>query len=706
MRTGYRYTITAVAAALSLSTAAWAEEANRDASDRNGLDATSPLSTQEDGGAETERAQIDREGETIVVIGRAPALRERTPQRVTVIGRDDLDRTVGVDATDALKKSASVDVVQYPGALSGVGIRGFRPELGGTNKHILLLIDGRPAGTSNLATIPLDDVERIELLKGPGSALYGGEAMGGVVNVVRRRGTGEPGGRVSIGAGSSQTWQASSAYGGRATDWLDFDVGAGLDIQSDDMPLGDGTERAHTEYQKYHGRGRVGFDLSRVWRVDASADYSLGRGIQTPGDIFYGDSLQGEKDLGRFGGSVQAEGRLGRHSVFVTAFGAGDTTSYRNEFDGQPAHKSFEQDSTWLGTQGRYVGRLDIPRLSLTPTVVTGIDVERVHDRSRSFTPEGDRTAPFSPDANRTTVGVYGQGRGELFAGRLVLTAGARFDHITQTTLATPFKTDFTPDTARFWTINPSAGVSAEIVRGVRPHTSFGMAFVPPQPAQMAGYAERNIDGVTMTTRGNPDLDPERSWTWDGGIAFTRDDLGLAADLTVFITRVRNKIESQGVSDTETTYVNFGEAEIQGWEGELSLDVGALAGWRYRVRGFAGWTHVLRAQETSSFATQDIHNVADLKVNYGLEVDDQTRWNARLLARHRGEVKDTDWNAPGYPEVEYPSFTIVDLVVNLRPAARHLVTLELNNLFDKLYYEKLGFPLMGRVVFARYALEL
>ena len=72
-----------------------------------------------------------------------------------------------------LKKNSSIDVIDYPGVLSGIGIRGFRPEFSGITKHSLILIDGRPAGATNLATILKDNVERIEVLKGPASALYG-----------------------------------------------------------------------------------------------------------------------------------------------------------------------------------------------------------------------------------------------------------------------------------------------------------------------------------------------------------------------------------------------------------------------------------------------------------------------------------------------------------------------------------------------------
>jgi outer membrane receptor protein involved in Fe transport len=132
----------------------------------------------------------------IVRAARVETRNRETPMSVDVIDRTDLERTVAADLTDALKKNAGVDVIQYSGALSGIGIRGFRPQTSGINKRSLLLVDGRPSGITNLATLMLDDVERIEVLKGPASAVYGSSAMGGVVNVITRQSRGKIGGAV------------------------------------------------------------------------------------------------------------------------------------------------------------------------------------------------------------------------------------------------------------------------------------------------------------------------------------------------------------------------------------------------------------------------------------------------------------------------------------------------------------------------------
>ena len=139
----------------------------------------------------TDTLQRQHLNEVVVTAGRAATARGKVPQQIQVISRQDIQQTPNQEFTDVLKKNATVDVIQFPGLLAGVGIRGFRPQYDGLNQRALLLVDGRPAGTANLATLDLGGVERVEVLKGPASALYGSQAMGGVVNVITRHSRGE-----------------------------------------------------------------------------------------------------------------------------------------------------------------------------------------------------------------------------------------------------------------------------------------------------------------------------------------------------------------------------------------------------------------------------------------------------------------------------------------------------------------------------------
>lgn len=207
-------------------------------------------------------------GTMVVTARRAEAKIEETPQRIEIIGTKQIESTPSLDLTDTLKKNSSVDVIQYPGNLSGIGIRGFRPEFSGINKHSLLLIDGRPAMGTNLSLINMDRVERIEVLKGPASALYGSQAMGGVVNVITRESKGPLNGFGQIAYGSYDTKQLKGAIGGALNEFFDFDYSGSYLDRGDDFKAGGGVLRPSTSYgQQYHAL-RLGLNLNKDWRAN------------------------------------------------------------------------------------------------------------------------------------------------------------------------------------------------------------------------------------------------------------------------------------------------------------------------------------------------------------------------------------------------------------------------------------------------------
>ena len=236
------------------------------------------------------------------------------------------------DITDVLKKNAGVDVVQYNGVLSGVGIRGFRPETSGVNKRSLLLIDGRPSGVTNLATLLVDNVDRIEIMKGPASSVYGASAMGGVINVITKHSRGKVLGSGRAAYGSFAASEVAGRAGGNLTPRLDFDVTANAFNQAGDYRMGDGVVRPFTTYKTYDGSMRLGADLSHAWRVDGRVNGYLGRDIDNPGDVFTGTSSQGRKNLERSTEDVRLSGQLGSHLISSTYFMAeeqGHTSNVR-----------------------------------------------------------------------------------------------------------------------------------------------------------------------------------------------------------------------------------------------------------------------------------------------------------------------------------------------------------------------------------------
>lgn len=707
-----------------------------------------------------------------VTATRAPVAAAALPQRVEVITRADLERAPLLDVADALKKLAGVDVIQFPGLLAGVGIRGFRPQYSGLSARTLVLVDGRPAGVTNLATLDLAAVERIEVLKGPASSLYGSSAMGGAVNVVTRRRLGAPGGRLAASYGSFQTSDLSVQAGGRLGGRWDGDVTLRRYQQGDDYrvgsgnvlrelvgggtatrlesggpapvaDLGDGSTRRFTRYHTGSGAARVGYGFDGGWRADARAELFRADDVESPGDIFFGDAQRGRKDVARHGAELAVSGERGRHRPLARVYAAREDVDYHDVHAPAP-YVNFATTTTTRGVQLQDVIALGAHALTV------GVDHGRAVAESRAWMAAGTGAAPYSPDAAVASVAAFAEGRWSAMGGRLTGTLGARLDRVSLEVRRTPLRPDLVPETDRFLSLNPSAGVQLHVRDGVRLHGSVGRAFVAPDPFYKAGLTRASpAAGVASFVAGNPALDAERSWTWDAGVALAHGAAGFDADVTYFRTVVDDRItlaeavfpEAQRPRTPDgdavarvTTAVNAAAARMHGLEARAAVDVGALAGWTRSLRLFANGTRLFSAEERvraasvdaarfagrTDFAAEDvvgafvfgpaaisrIRNVAELTLGYGVEYDDGRRWTARLGGRYVGERLDsdfTDWM--NVTDIVYPPFMVLDLSAGARLGERLRVDATLSNATDENYYEIRGYPLAGRAAGLRVTVD-
>ena len=584
------------------------------------------------------------------------------PQKLDVVTRADIERTAATDVVDVLKKTAAVDVVQYPTLLAGVGIRGFRPQTGGLQQRTLVLLDGRPAGVTNLALLDLGAVERIEVLKGPASALYGSSAMGGVVNVVTRRTSGRPTGTVSAAYGSFAQSELALRAGGTIAGRLDGDLAVRRWSQGDDYrmgrgnlfrdalgaeqarklypagtrpdrdvadTLGDGRPRAASTFRTLGGQARLGAAIGGGVRVDVRGEAFRSDDALSPGDLYAEREVvrpdgarvrvnpqDARKDVARQGGEVALSGERGRHRPLARVFGAReDENNYSVPAD--TGFVSFASRTTTVGAQLQDVMRWG------AQTLTFGLDATEARARTRRFARSAGAVAEigtFSPNSAVGSVAGFAEGRVEALAGRLVATAGGRADRIALDLEATPFRPDVQAGSETFTVFNPSGGVQLALGRGARAHASAGRAFVAPNAFGRAGLAQSVAGGVARFTIGNPTLRPERSTTVDAGLAVERPRWGIDADVTWFRTRVRDRITSAPASFAAagrptlasgtpvagvTTSVNAGVGAIDGVEARLGWDVGAATGARRSVRLFANATRILDATERTRAASID-----------------------------------------------------------------------------------------------------
>jgi vitamin B12 transporter len=660
---------------------------------------------------EAERKAEVQPEDIVVTANRTAEARENVASSIEVVTSQQLDRTVGTTFLDLLKKNTSVDVIQYPNGLAGIGLRGLRPDFEFTiNPRTLVLVDGRPSGSTSFTTISPESIARVEVLKGPASALYGASAVGGVVNIITKRSSGRFGGQFIIGAGSFSTLRSGATLGGDLIGGADFDLDLGYVSQQDDFRLGNGEMRPSSHARRGSGRLRVGGDLFPIARIDASIDFaSLDN--DAPGPLSFNPQSRSGNDTGRLSGDIRLELTPKDHAIRIVGYASREDYEYSEVPFSAPRYVSSNTVTEYRGAQLQDSWQV-LPALRLT----YGADWQKVEASRKSFTAAGSRKAPSAPNESRETKALFAEAGLNLLDERLILTVGGRYDWITVKTLATPYRPSFTPGTAEFGVFNPRGGAVLKLGGGFRVHGTIGRAFVPAQGLQLAGESEEFAGAQRRVIYGNPDLRPERNTTWDAGLGFSRGPF--AADVTYFDARTRNRITTVVMSETpalrETSYVNSDQSRMRGLEGQFALDAGAAMGLptgRISLNGSV--THIIEAEDVvASGAGAPIRNVADWKATGSVTVSNGRTLFGTVAVRYNGDRIDTDnsqgkiftGGAGGLFTLD--RFTSVDLSARWQPTRQDGFRLEIANAFDIDYYEKADYPMPGRTIYARYVRSL
>ncbi|GGK41642.1 vitamin B12 transporter [Pseudomonas koreensis] len=189
-----------------------------------------------------ERDEALKLPDTLISANRQVEARNDSSAANTVFTREDIDRLQPSSVTDLVQRVPGVQVAQAGGrgSLPGIYIRGTQ------SAQSLVLLDGQrigssTSGDSNLQHLNIDQIERVEVLRGSRSVIYGSDAIGGVIQIFTRRGN-EQGlqPRLHVGFGSNQTWERSLGLSG-GDDKTRFNLGASLDDTA-------GLDRTHESY--------------------------------------------------------------------------------------------------------------------------------------------------------------------------------------------------------------------------------------------------------------------------------------------------------------------------------------------------------------------------------------------------------------------------------------------------------------------------
>jgi iron complex outermembrane receptor protein len=172
---------------------------------------------------DTEEMPVTELRDMVVTAARDQEMVSTIPANITVITREDIVNTAAQNVPDVLKYVAGIQVSDWlgNGRNSTVDIRGFGET---SSANTLVLVDGRRINAPDLSgvdwtTIPLERIERIEIVRGGGAVIYGDNASGGVVNIITRKGSGAPTISGETRIGSYQTFKQALAISGNSGDW-------------------------------------------------------------------------------------------------------------------------------------------------------------------------------------------------------------------------------------------------------------------------------------------------------------------------------------------------------------------------------------------------------------------------------------------------------------------------------------------------------
>ncbi|NCH54663.1 TonB-dependent vitamin B12 receptor BtuB [Cronobacter muytjensii] len=561
---------------------------------------------------------------------------------VTVVTRNDIERWQSRSLTDVMRRLPGVDVSQNGGMgqASSLFIRGT------SSSHVLILVDGirlnqaGVSGSSDLNQFPVAMVQRVEYIRGPRSAVYGSDAIGGVVNIIT---TPEKAGTTldaGVGSNGYQNYGISTRQrlgeNTRATLLGDYTYTKGFDIVAEGN-TGGLRQPDRDGFMNKTLYGALEHDFSQEWSGFVRGyGYSNRTAYEGYYNSFTPDVLVDTRQL--YSQTWDAGVRFNQdifHSQLISSY------SHTKDYNYDP-HLGREDASATIDEIKQYnlqwINSVDIGH----GNVGGGIDWQK---------------QTTQPGTNYIKDGY------EIRNTGLYLTALQQFGDFTFEGAA---RSDDNTQFGQHGTWQGSAGW--EFIEGYRFVASYGTAFKAPNLGQLYGFS------------GNKNLDPEESKQWEGAFE------GLTAGVTWRLSGYRNDIDDLIDYDNNLRqYYNIGKVRIKGVEATASFETGLLM-------HSVGYDYV-----DARNAITDTPLVRRAKQQVKYQIDTQLYdidWS--LTYHYLGTRYDTDYGASPSRTVKVGGVSLWDVAVSY-PVTSHLtVRGKIANLFDKDYETVYGYQTAGR----------
>ncbi len=555
---------------------------------------------------------------------------------VSVITRADIEASNAPDLLEVLRLQAGVDMARTggPGAQTNVFLRG------GNSNHVLVLIDGVRVASSNTGAfawenLPLDAIQRIEIVRGPRASYWGSDAIGGVIQVFTRKLTGP---HIAASYGTYRDANGSAGFGAH-------DANGGFSVQVGARHVG-------------------GF---------SSTNPGICNGPNDPYCIYNPD----DNGAQHHGGTLSADYKLGTQTISVSALRSEGTQNFDNGVSDGISHTldqaigtALEGDVNAMWHQRLSLGtsREDLATpafdsayrstreqaswtndfaLSAAQHLIAGFDA--VHERGISIDTSGFG-APY--DKSRDIDGAFAGWR--VASGAFDSEIAGRYDHNSQ------FGGAFSGSAAGGWKFSDALRLTA----------SFGTAFRAPD------LNELYSPGYGGYYAGNPDLKPERSRTLELGAEWTPDAANRLA-VHAFSTRIHDLVDFSGGSTYQA--INIDRAAVDGVE--------LTQAWHSAVWTLTNNVTVQNPRNTDTGA--QLLRRPKQKLSSVLERGFGERLSAGVEFFASGNREDVGARS-------LPGYALVNLRADYRLNAAWKLGARLENLFDRDYELAHGYNTPGR----------
>jgi vitamin B12 transporter len=588
--------------------------------------------------------QIASFPEITITATRISTLPQNTSSSATVISSDEIDRSQQQLVADVLRGEPGIDIARtgQPGSQTGVFLRGANSD--GT----LVLVDGIPMNsafnnTFDFSTLAVNNIERIEILRGPQSTLYGSEALGGVINIVTKTGEGPPTGLAQVEYGSFNSLLTRGSF---AASEGKFSFSADGSYNSTD------NDRINSAYQAINFSGHMSYKFNDWLKASLLTTY-LKSSDGSPNDVFTddpNDSLKNENYL--IGLTLEADPFDWWNSKITLSHsherGVFDEPVPNPLYFGGVLYFEPYYSSSTVAERNR-VDFQNIFTLTEQHKILVGGTFENDSANYRD-------TLPSALDRTIDTRSVYAQ-YDYLPCTRVTLTAGGRVD-----------------DSSSF---------------GTHGTYQFGGRVTAPRTETIfranvgTGFLAPSIDDLYYPDFGNPNLKPEESFDWDAGFEQPLLNGKLRFGTTFFHNDYDDLISASGSS-----LKNIGRARTLGLENFVSW--APLT--NLTVRAAYTWLDAKDLDTDGQLVRRPKHS-GNLDLNWKICPRLEATAHA-LFVSGRMDNNFDDSTQP--PIVTMSGYTKLDLGLNYTVSKNFSVYGRVENLLDEHYEEAFGFPMLGR----------